>query len=70
MHGRSDSKKQQRTKKKRKRLKSAVICIIKFEKRRTWEKFVFNLQEDYKGNKFLHAVMRNNMKPKLNYAEY
>jgi hypothetical protein len=43
--------------------------MIKFEKR-TWEKFVFSLQEDYKGNKFLHAVMKNKMKPELNYAAY
>jgi hypothetical protein len=29
-----------------------------------WEKFVVDLQEDYKGSKLLHAVTRNKMKPK------
>jgi hypothetical protein len=58
---------QRRTEKKEiwKRLNRAVICMIKFERRRTWEKFVLDLQEDYKGNKkLLYAVMRNKTKPK------
>jgi hypothetical protein len=39
--------------------------MIKFEKRRAWEKFVVDLQEYYKGNKkLLYAVMRNKTKPK------
>jgi ribosomal protein S17E len=38
--------------------------MIQFEKR-TWEKFVLDLQEDYKGNKkLLYAVMRSQTKPK------
>jgi hypothetical protein len=45
--------------------------MIKFEKRKTWVKFVLHLQEDYKGNnKLLYAVIRNKTKPKLNYAVY
>jgi hypothetical protein len=45
--------------------------MIKSEKRRTSEKSVVDLQEDYKGKKkLLHAVMRNKMKPKTNYSEY
>jgi hypothetical protein len=40
-------------------------CIIKFEKRRTREKFVLDLQEDYKGSKkLLYVVMRNKRKHK------
>jgi hypothetical protein len=36
--------------------------MIKFEKR-TWEKFMLDLQEDCKGNKkLLYEVMRNNKK--------
>jgi hypothetical protein len=38
--------------------------MIKSEKR-IWEKFVMDLQEDYKGNKkLLYAVTRNKVKPK------
>jgi hypothetical protein len=34
--------------------------MAEFEKRKTWEKLVLDLQEDYKGNNtLLHAVMRN-----------
>jgi hypothetical protein len=39
--------------------------MIKSEKRRTWERFVVDLQEDYKGNeKLLYAIMMNKMKRK------
>jgi hypothetical protein len=51
--------------KKLNRLNRAVKCMIKFGKRRTWEKFLLDLQEGYKGNKkLLYAVMRNKTKPK------
>jgi hypothetical protein len=35
-----------------------------FEERRTWEEFVVDIQEGYKENKLLYAVMGNKMKPK------
>jgi hypothetical protein len=38
--------------------------MIKFETRKTWEKFVTDLQEDCKRNKLLCAVMRNKTKSK------
>jgi ribosomal protein S17E len=55
-----------------KRLNTAVKCTIKFEKRRTWEKWVLDLQEDYKGNKkLLHEVKQNKTQSqKLNYTAY
>jgi hypothetical protein len=39
--------------------------MIKFEKGRTWENLVVDLQDDYKGNKkLLYAMIRNKMKTK------
>jgi hypothetical protein len=39
--------------------------MIKFEQKKTWEKFVLDLEENYKDNKkLLYAVMRNKTKPK------
>jgi hypothetical protein len=61
-------KKNRREKEKWKILNSTVKGTRKFEKRRTWEKFVLDLQEDFKGNKLLYAVKRNKMKQKLNHA--
>jgi hypothetical protein len=62
---RSGSKEGQRGKKEKwKRLNTATKCIIKSEKRKTWEKSVLDLQEDYKGNKKLLYAMRNKMEPK------
>jgi hypothetical protein len=39
--------------------------MIKFEQKKTWEKFMLDLEENYKENKkLLYAVMRNKTKPK------
>jgi hypothetical protein len=39
--------------------------MIKFEQKKPWEKFVLDLEENYKENtKLLYAVIRNKTKPK------
>jgi hypothetical protein len=38
--------------------------MVKFERKRTWEKFVMDLKEDYKGKKKLLYAVMNKIKPK------
>jgi ribosomal protein S17E len=48
-----------------KRLDKVAKSMIKFEQKKTWEKFVLDLEQNYKDNKkLLYAVMRNKRKPK------